>query len=153
MIELILQYWNALVDLFISLGIYVFLGFLLAAAVDEFFSTKRLLSYFGENDVASLLRATFAGFLISACSCGAIPLAATLRRRGASTATILTFLLAAPWAGFTMMFIFIGFMGLKNTLILLVLALMVAFLSGLILARLENNKIIELIKKKVYPLS
>jgi len=144
MLELfVLQYLGALFSLFTDLFTYMFLGFLLAAIIDEFVSSERLLRYFGKNDTLSLIRATFAGFLVSSCSCGAIPLAATFRKRGASTATILTFLLAAPWAGLPMFFIFIKFLGFFNTILLMFLALLTAFLSGLILARLEKKKIIE----------
>ena len=141
--EYLIQYINALWDIFKDLWLYMFLGFFLAALVDEFVSTKRLLSYFGRNDSLSIARATLAGFLVSSCSCGAIPLAATFRKRGASTATILTFLLAAPWAGLPMIFIFIGFLGLGNTILLMTLALLVAFLSGLTLALFENRMLIE----------
>ncbi|MEM2918687.1 MAG: permease [Candidatus Altiarchaeota archaeon] len=143
MIELIFQYLEALLDLFKDLFTYMFLGFLLAAITQEFVSTERLLRYFGKNDISSLLRATFAGFLVSSCSCGAIPLAVIFRKKGASTATILTFLLASPWAGLPMIFIFFGFIGFFNTIILMILALSTAFLSGLILAELENRDIIE----------
>lgn len=143
MIEYIIQYVTALWDLFKDLWLYMFLGFFLAALVEEFVSTRRLLSYFGGNDVRSLVRATLAGFLVSSCSCGAIALARTFRKRGASTATILTFLLAAPWAGLPMIFLFIGFLGLGNTLLLMVSALMAAFLSGSVLASLENKMWLE----------
>ncbi|MBI2659445.1 permease, partial [Candidatus Woesearchaeota archaeon] len=106
-------------------------------------STKKLLKYFGGNDAGSLLRATAAGLLVSVCSCGAIPIAATLRQRGASTASALTFLLAAPWGGLLHVLLISGFIGIKNTIILLVFSLLTAFIAGLVLAKLENKKMIE----------
>ncbi|HLC59833.1 MAG TPA: permease, partial [Candidatus Nanoarchaeia archaeon] len=95
------------------------------------------------NDIASLARATTAGLFVSVCSCGAIPIAATLRQRGASTASALTFLLAAPWGGLLHVFLISGFIGIKNTMILLVFSLLAAFIIGLILAKYENNGLIE----------
>lgn len=68
----------------------------MASFIEEFVSSERIVKYFGNNDPLSLLRATLAGFLASSCSCGAIPLAVTLRKRGGSTAAVLTFLMAAP---------------------------------------------------------
>ena len=136
-------YLNALFKLFNDLWLYFLLGLLISALIQEFVSTKKLLKYFGGNDWASLARATTAGLFVSVCSCGAIPIAATLRQRGASTASALTFLLAAPWGGLLHVFLISGFIGIKNTMILLVFSLLAAFIVGLILAKYENNGLIE----------
>src|SRR3989339_782845 len=139
----LIAYFNALSELFNQLWLYFLLGLIISALVQEFVSTKRLLQYFGGNDIASLARATTAGLFVSVCSCGAIPIAATLRQRGASTASALTFLLAAPWGGLLHFFLISKFVGVKNTAILLVFSLLAAFAVGLILARFENKKLIE----------
>lgn len=136
-------YFGALSELFKSLWIYFLLGLIISALIQEFISTKKLLKYFGGNDIFSLLRATTAGLLVSVCSCGAIPIAATLRKRGASTASALTFLLAAPWGGFLHVILISKFVGIRNTIILVFFSLLCAFIIGLILARLENRKMIE----------
>ncbi len=141
--NLVFVYFNAVSDLFKGLWLYFLLGLIISALIQEFVSTKRLLQYFGGNGIASLARATIAGLFVSVCSCGAIPIAATLRQRGASTASTLTFLLAAPWGGLLHVFLISGFIGIKNTIILLIFSLLTAFIVGLILAKLENNKIIE----------
>src|SRR3989344_4875152 len=136
-------YFNSLYELFIELFPFFLLGLIISALIQEFISTKRLLQYFGGNDAGSLLRATTAGLFVSVCSCGAIPIAATLRERGASTASALTFLLAAPWGGLLHAIIISKFVGVKNAIILVIFSLLIAFTVGLILARLENKKIIE----------
>lgn len=136
-------YLNALLELFKGLWLYFLLGLVISALIQEFVSTKKLLQYFGGNDLASLARATTAGLFVSVCSCGAIPIAATLRQRGASTASALTFLLAAPWGGLLHVFLISKFVGVKNAAILVLFSLLAAFVIGLILARLENKKMIE----------
>lgn len=141
--ELFSSYFSALYGLFAELWLYFFLGLFIAAVIQEFVSTKKLLQYFGGNDWKSLLRATTAGLFVSVCSCGAIPIAAMLRERGASTSSALTFLLSAPWGGLLHFLLISGFVGIKNTMILLVFSLLAAFIVGLILARLENNGKIE----------
>ena len=136
-------YLSSLLELFKELWLYFLTGLLISALIQEFISTKKLLQYFGGNDFASLARATISGLFISVCSCGAIPIAATLRQRGASTASALTFLLAAPWGGLLHVLLISGFIGIKNTIILVVFSLLTAFIIGLILAKFENKKIIE----------
>lgn len=137
--EILSSYFSALFGLFADVWLYFFLGLVIAAIIQEFVSTKKLLRYFGGNDWKSLLRATTAGLFVSVCSCGAIPIAAMLRERGASTSSALTFLLSAPWGGLLHFLLLSGFIGIKNAVILIVFSLLAAFIVGLILARLENN--------------
>ena len=141
--EFIALYLNAFLGLAGEMLPFFLLGLAISAFIQEFISTKRLLEYFGGNDWQSLLRATTAGLFVSVCSCGAIPIAAELRKKGASTASALTFLLAAPWGGLVHIILISGFIGIKNALILLAFSLLTSFIVGLILARLENQNIIE----------
>jgi len=136
-------YISAFLDLFKDLWLWFLVGFIIAAVVQEFVSTKRLLKYFGNNDWKSILRATFSGLFISVCSCGAIPIASMLRKRGMSTATTLTFLLSSPWGGVIHLFVMASFVGIQNTFFLLASSLTVAFISGLIFSIMEDKRWIE----------
>ena len=69
-------------------------------------------------------------------------MAASLRNRGASTATTLTFLLASPWLGIPMMLVYVRFIGWQWTLFLIGVSVSVAIVAGLIMARLERRGII-----------
>ncbi len=129
--------------LLIEIAPWMFLGFLIAAIIEEFIPSQAMTRYFGDNNLAALGRATLAGLFVSVCSCGAIPITASLRRKGASTATALTFLLATPWAGIPHLFIMMNFVGVINVLILFILALLVALCTGILLAFLENRQKIE----------
>src|SRR3989304_5128523 len=143
MADLITKYLSSLGTLVLDISPWLILGFLIAGLIQEFVPARTLLRYFGENDWKAIARASLAGLAVSVCSCGAIPIAVTLRNKGASTATALTFLLAAPWAGFIQFFILNGFVGTKNTLIIFVFAILVAFISGLIFSKLEKSKLID----------
>ena len=126
-LELLVHYLYNVFVLLVEIAPWMLLGFVIAAVVEEFVPTEKLVQYFGRNNATSLGRATLAGVFVSMCSCGAIPLAASLRRSGASSATALTFLLAAPWAGFAHLFIIMRFVGLVNALLLFGLSLLIAF--------------------------
>lgn len=138
--DILLKFVLSLWDLLLDTGPWLVLGFLVAGLVQEFIPARMLLKYFGENNWKALARASLAGLAVSVCSCGAIPLSVTLRQKGAATATTLTFLLASPWAGFIQLFIMNGFLGPKNTGIIFVSAILSAFITGLLLSRLENKK-------------
>ena len=141
---IIAKFAGSVLDLLKDTAPWMVVGFLVAGLVQEFIPARTLLRYFGKNDWLSLVRASLAGMAVSVCSCGAIPLSVTLRQKGAATATALTFLLATPWAGFIQLFILNGFLGPVNTVIVFVSAVITAFISGLILARLENKEKIDL---------
>lgn len=140
---MVITYFSSLLNLILVIGPWLVFGFLVAGIVQEFIPARILLRYFGENNWKAVARASLAGLAVSVCSCGAIPIAVTLRNKGAATATALTFLLAAPWAGFIQFFILNGFIGLKNTVIIFTFAILVAFVTGLILSKLEKAKLIE----------
>jgi len=137
--EIISKFGFALFDLVLDTGPWLAIGFLVAGLVQEFVPARVLLKYFGKSDWKSLARASLAGLAVSVCSCGAIPLSVTLRQKGASTATALTFLLATPWAGFIQLFILNGFIGPRNTLVFFLAALITAYVSGLIFSYLEKK--------------
>ncbi len=131
--------WSLLADLWLFMGI----GFLTAGLVQEFVPRRAMLRYLGRNSLATLLRATLAGTVASVCSCGAIPIAVSIRQAGATRAAALTFLLAAPWAGFVQLIIFYRFLGWAGTAVIFAGSLLVAFSSGVVLARLESRGLLE----------
>jgi len=133
-------YFRALGELLAELWVYFLIGFLIAGVVAEFVPKKTLTRYFGKNSIGTLLRATVSGTVATLCSCGAIPIAVTMRKGGASRAAALTFMLAAPWAGFIQLSIFYKFLGFTKTAIVFVGALSVAFLTGMVLGYLEDHR-------------
>src|SRR3989304_1453702 len=93
------QYIAAFATLIGDLWIWFLVGFLAAGVVAEFVPRSFIARHFGNNDVSSLVKAALSGLVASTCSCGAIPMAVSLREKGASTSVALTFLLATPWSG------------------------------------------------------
>ena len=139
MLTYLLLYFKALLSLVSDLWLFFLIGFVTAGAVSVFVPKETLLRLFGKNNLATLGRATVAGMLTSICSCGAIPLSVTLRKKGATQAAALTFLLAAPWAGFIQLFIFYRFLGLPQTLLIFIGSLTVAFATGIALSYMEKR--------------
>jgi len=137
------QYFAALVALVGDLWLWFLLGFLAAGVVSEFVPRTFIIRHYGKNDLASLLKAALSGLVASTCSCGAIPMAVTLREKGASTAVALTFLLATPWSGVPQFLVLSNFLGVANTALLMVCAVIAALLTGLVLSRLEKHQQID----------
>ncbi len=79
-----------------------------------------------------IVRATLGGVLLDLCSHGILMVGAKLYERGASTGQVMAFLIASPWNSFSLTLILIALIGLKWTLLFIVLSMLIAIISGLI---------------------
>jgi uncharacterized membrane protein YraQ (UPF0718 family) len=78
---------------------YLLLGFLMAGLLSQLIPNAWIARHLGGNRFTSVLKAAFFGVPIPICSCGVIPLAATLRKQGASKGATTGFLIATPQTG------------------------------------------------------
>ncbi len=86
-----------------------------------------------------MLRATGAGLLLDLCSHGILLVGAKLYERGASTGQVMAFLIASPWNSFSLTLILVAMIGLKWTLIFIVLSAIIAIITGLLFDLLVNR--------------
>lgn len=82
--------------------------------------------------LVGLFRATAAGTLLDLCSHGILLVGMQLYRRGASLGQTMAFLIASPWNSLSLTIILVSLIGLKWTLVFLVLSLVIAIISGAI---------------------
>jgi uncharacterized membrane protein YraQ (UPF0718 family) len=83
------------------------------------------------------------GFLMSACSHGILAIAIALYRRGASTAAVIAFMLASPWANLPMTIILFAFFGL-NALFIIFGSLLIAVVTGFVFQTLERKRMVDI---------
>ena len=92
-----------------------------------------VMSVLGNNKGANgIARAMAAGVLLDLCNHGILMIGTKLYQRGASIGQVMAFLIASPWNSISLTFILIAMIGLKWTMVFLVLSCVVAFISGLI---------------------
>lgn len=128
----------------------IILGLVIGGAVDVLMPEALMARLLG-NGKKSILLAVGLGFLASACSHGILAIAVSLYKKGASTASTLAFLLAAPWANLAITFLLFSLFGLK-ALFIVGGALVVAIIAGFIFDYLEKKGWIEggkLLNKKI----
>ncbi|WP_163937222.1 permease [Paraferrimonas sp. SM1919] len=112
------MWWGVLIGM-LSIG--------LLAKVPQVF----IISLLGQpSSYRGLVRATLAGVLLDLCSHGILMVASKLYQKGASAGQMVAFLLASPWNSFSLTLILIGLIGLKLTVIFIVLSAVIAFISG-----------------------
>lgn len=80
---------------------YLLLGFTIAGLLHVFVPDEHILKYLGRSagKVRSAVNATLVGIPIPLCSCGVIPAAISLKKRGATKGATLSFLISTPETG------------------------------------------------------
>ena len=123
----------------------VILGFVLGGVIDRYIPGEYISKNLSQDRWQTILNAAGLGFLMSSCNHGILALTMALHKKGASSPALVTFLLASPWANLTMTFLLVSFFGWRGVLIIL-LALLVAILTGFIFLFLERRGLIEMNK-------
>lgn len=92
--------------------------------------------------LGGIIRACVAGVFLDLCSHGILLVGAKLYERGASAGQVMAFLIASPWNSISLTIIMVALIGLKWTLVFIVLSLVIAILSGLIFEALVRKGIL-----------
>ena len=130
---------------FMYLGIIwwaILLGLLIGGLIDYYVPQKYIPYYLAAHKKRSILYSVLFGFLMSVCSHGILAIAMEMYKKGASTASIVAFLLASPWANLPLTFLLIGFFGLKAFFFIFG-AIGIAIVTGLIFQVLERKGWVE----------
>ncbi|MDE0826978.1 MAG: permease [Akkermansiaceae bacterium] len=88
------------------------------------------------GSISGLFRATGAGLLLDLCNHGILMVGMKLYERGASLGQVFAFLIASPWNSLSLTLILVALIGIKWTLIILILSAVVALITGFIADRL-----------------
>ena len=107
---------------------YLLFGFLMAGILSELISKEFVRKHLGGSSWLQSLKAALVGVPMPICSCGVIPLAASLREHGASRGATASFLASTPQTGVDSLMVTYALLGLPFAIFRAV----VAFVSGII---------------------
>jgi uncharacterized membrane protein YraQ (UPF0718 family) len=137
--------WSLCVEIFrvtCESAPYLLLGFALAGLMHEFLPTAWITRHLGRESPRSVVVASLLGAPLPLCSCGVVPAAEALRRKGAGRAPTLAFLVSTPETGIESLALTYGLMGptmaIVRPLVAVLTALVAGFL-GLIAAAWERS--------------
>ena len=92
---LLLAIWGTLCEM----APYLLFGFLVAGLLSVFVDPEIVERHLGGRGMWPVVKASFLGVPLPLCSCGVVPVAASLRRHGASRGATTAFLLSTPQTG------------------------------------------------------
>jgi len=110
-VDWILTFVAASWSVFGAMAPYLLLGFLVAGILSVVISPEWVERHLGGKGLAQVFKASLFGVPLPLCSCGVIPVAASLRQHGASRGATTAFLLSTPQTGVDSVAVTYGLLG------------------------------------------
>lgn len=95
LLDVIREFWFLLEEM----SIYLLFGFLVAGFLSVWISSEQIERHLGKPGMGPIWKASLFGIPLPLCSCGVIPVGASLRQHGASKGATASFLLSTPQTG------------------------------------------------------
>ena len=141
--------WRIVLEIasvFYESSVFILLGFTLAGVLHEFVPLKLVARRLGKPGFKSVFWATALGAPLPLCSCGVLPTAAALRRKGASKPAVASFIVSVPETGVDSIAVSYGLMGPIMAIYRPIVAVITATVAGiatLFITRDEHDEINE----------
>jgi uncharacterized membrane protein YraQ (UPF0718 family)/regulator of protease activity HflC (stomatin/prohibitin superfamily) len=120
-------------------SLYILLGFLVAGLLQEFMPGATIARHLGTESLRSVLRGALLGLALPLCSCGVVPAAAALRRKGASRSAITSFLISTPETGEEAVALTWGLLGPIMAIVRPIVAIITALVAGLLVLFVRDD--------------
>ena len=85
--------------LYLDVAVYMLFGFFVAGLLSLFFKPDKIKHYLGKGKIKPVLLAACFGIPLPLCSCGVVPVAAGLKKQGANSGAVLSFMISTPETG------------------------------------------------------
>jgi len=110
----------------------LFVGFILSGIIHEFVPDEWIEKHLGGRGMKGVFWSTLAGTLAPVCCWGALPIAVSFRRKGASLGPILAVLIVTPATSINALIVTAGMLGIKFAVFLFCSVIMMGITVGFI---------------------
>jgi len=136
---LVIQYLIVFKDYLIEILPYLAIGFFLSGLIHEFAPSQWVERHLGSGGIKPLFYSTLAGTVLPICCFGALPVAVSLRQKGARLGSVLAFLVATPATSVSALLVTYGLLGLKFTIFIFFAVIIMGLVIGLVGNRFEGK--------------
>jgi uncharacterized membrane protein YraQ (UPF0718 family)/copper chaperone CopZ len=98
-LDIIIDILKEFLSFYYEVAVYLLFGFILAGILHLFFPESFIRRHLGRDTFGSVIKSTLFGIPLPICSCGVVPVAASLKNSGASRGAVISFLIATPQVG------------------------------------------------------
>ncbi|MDZ7814861.1 MAG: SO_0444 family Cu/Zn efflux transporter [Planctomycetota bacterium] len=118
---------------------FLLFGFFFAGLLAMVISQRFVEKHLGGRGLLPVTKATLFGIPLPLCSCGVIPVSASLRMNGASKGSTVSFITSTPQTGVDSIAVTYALMGLPFTLFRIIAALINGIISGIAVELFETK--------------
>jgi len=133
--SIVIASWNMLVEM----SPYLLLGFTVAGLLSVLISPRWVERHLGDRGLGQVFKASLFGVPLPLCSCGVIPVGASLRQHGAGKGATTAFLLSTPQTGVDSIAVTYALLGPFLAVVRPVAALLTGFLGGGLVYAFDRN--------------
>jgi len=133
--QVFLETWHVLIEA----SPYVLFGLFAGGILYALFPKEKIHTFLGRRSFGSVLKASLLGIPLPLCSCGVIPAAMALWRRGASRGATASFLISTPETGAESIALTYGLLGPFMAVVRPVAALITSATAGLLVNTVDRN--------------
>ena len=131
----LLEMWS----LCLNMAPFLLMGMFVSGLISMFVNSRLILKHIGSKNFLSIFKSTVLGIPIPLCSCGVIPVAATLREAGASKGSTVSFLVSTPQTGIDSIFLTYGMLGPVFALFRPLAAFVSGIFSGMVINSFDDD--------------
>lgn len=128
---------------FNEVSIYLLFGFFVAGVLHVLFPESIVRRHLGSDSFGSVMKSTLFGIPIPLCSCGVVPVAASLRNSGASRGATISFLISTPQVGADSFMITYSLLGWVFGLFRIGASLVTALVAGLVVNIIKGKNTLQ----------
>lgn len=135
LLEILAGFWDVLTEM----APYLLLGFGVAGVLSVIISPQLVERHLGGRGLLSIFKAAAFGVPLPLCSCGVIPVSASLRRHGAGRGATTAFLISTPQDGVDSILVTYSLLGPVFMIFRVVTALVSGILGGIFVALFDSS--------------
>ena len=125
-------FFDTFIDYVHELWFSVLLGFFLSGIFYEFIPAAAVERHLGNKRLSGILISSFIGTLLPVCCFGSLPIAMTMRKKGAQLGPVLAFLVATPATSVSALMVTWSLLGLKFAVYIFFAVIVMAVIVGMI---------------------
>ena len=129
---MIVEFLVTFKDYLIEVLPFLAIGFFLSGVINEYIPAGWVERHLGGKGLRPLLYATMVGTILPICCIGSLPVAISLRDKGARLGPVMAFLVAKPATSLSELLVCYGLLGLKFTVYIFFAVIVMGLIMGIV---------------------
>src|SRR3989338_4038362 len=138
---MVLELLQSIISIFNEASLYLLFGFLVAAFLHIYLQPEFIAKHLGTGKVKPVLLAALFGVPLPLCSCGVVPAALALNKKGANKGSVISFLISTPQSGVDSIALTYALIDLPMTIIRPIAAFISAVVAGIVTNLTEKKAV------------